>query len=407
MTNEDRRFEVARPIRKSKLKVLAGMLVLTGMAGISVQPLKAQNQNVLDRVLAQFAESGKIQAGANLPVQQGFANGGLAIYITPEVGVDPNSSYVSTVQSIAKGFNANFIPANWVTLPGSAAVRRIFVFTNVTQGNVLSVLPNPAGPNNTSGGYSPLWQVNLVAWNNPASATVLTSSAAVTAAQTAGDVTITSTPIIVECSVVLGIAPTGQLPGSKVNLSAATFAAGGSVTSTANLPLQAGYFNNEPALYITPEVGVGAGGSGSAATALSIAQGFNANYVPTAFDTLNDQNSAVDDIYVFSNFTQGNVLASSPNPAGYQNTDPNYTPIWQINLVAWNSGFKPRKLTSQQDVLNAQKNKEVTVTLAPIIVECSVIYTPRGGLLPGAEITVNNSPAFLPWSAPAFTRREK
>jgi len=396
MTNADHRFEVKRAITRPKLKVLAGMLVLSGMAGISVQPLKAQNQNVLDLVLAQFAESGKIQAGANLPVQQGFANGGLAIYITPEVGVDPNSSFVSTAQGIAKGFNANFIPANWATLPGSAAVRSIFVFTNVTQGNVLGVLPNPAGPKNTNGGYSPLWQVNLVAWNDPANATVLTSAAAVEAAATAGQVTITSTPIIVECSVVLGLAPTGQLPGSHVNLSAATFAAGGSVTSTANLPLQAGYFNHEPALYITPEVGVGLGGSAFAATAQSIAQGFNATYVPTAFDTLNDRNSAVDDIYVFSNFTQGNVLASAPHPAGVENSDPNYTPLWQINLVAWNPGFKPRRLTSQQDILTAQKDKEVTVTLAPIIVECSVIYTPRGGLLPGAEITVNSGGPWLP-----------
>jgi hypothetical protein len=390
MTNGDLRFEVTRALRKSKFNVLAGMLVLSGMAGISVQPLKAQNENRLDRVLAQFADSGKIQAGANLPVQQGFANGGVAIYITPEVGVDPNSSFVSTAQGIAKGFNANFIPALWVTLPGSPAVRSIFVFTNVTQGNVLGVLPNVAGPNNTNGGYSPLWQVSLVAWNTPASATVLTSAAAIEAAATAGQVTITSTPIIVECSVVLGIPPTGQLPGSRVDLSAPTFAAGGSVTSIANLPLQAGYFNREPALYITPEVGIGAGGSAFVATAQGIAQGFNANYVPTAFNTLNDQNGAVDDIYVFSNFTQGNVLASSPHPAGPQNTDPNYTPIWQINLVAWNSGFTPRRLTSQQDIVNAQKNKEVTITLAPIIVECSVIYTPSGGLLPGAEITVNN-----------------
>ncbi len=390
MSDAGHHFEVVRAIRKSTLKILTGMLVLSGMAAISVQPLKAQDNSRLDFVLAQFADSGKIEAGANLPVQQGFANGGLAIYITPEVGVDPNSSFVTTAQGIAKGFNANFIPANWATLPGSAAVRSIFVFTNVTQGNVLGVLPSPAGPSNTNGGYSPLWQVQLVAWNNPASATVLTSAAAVNAAATAGQVTITTTPIIVECSVVLGIPPTGQLPGSRVDLAAPTFAAGGSVTSIANLPLQAGYFNREPALYITPEVGIGAGGSAFAATAQGIAQGFNANYVPTAFNTLNDQNKAVDDIYVFSNFTQGNVLASAPNPAGPQNTDPNYTPIWQINLVAWNSGFKPRRLTSQQDILNAQKNKEVTITLAPIIVECSVIYTPSGGLLPGAEITVNN-----------------
>jgi len=392
MATGERRFQVMRAIRKSRFKVLAGMLVFSGMTGISVPPLNAQNQNGLDFVLAQFAESGKIQAGAALPVQQGFADGGVAIYITPDVGVDPNSAYVATAQSIAQGFHANFIPANWVTLVGSAAVRQIYVFTDGSQGNVLSALPAPAGPNNTRG-YSPLWQVNLVTRNSAANTTLYTSSAAVTGAGPTGtgDLAITSTTIIVECSAVLGIAPTGQLPGTKIELAAATFAAGSAVTSTANLPLQAGYYNHEPALYITPEVGVGAGATSADATAAqSIAQNFNANYIPTAFSTLNDQNRAVDDIYVFTNFTQGNVLASSPHPAGYQNTDPNYTPLWQINLVAWNPGFKPRRLTSQQDVLTAQKDKEVTITLAPIIVECSVIYTPGGGLLPGAAITVNN-----------------
>ena len=78
---------------------------------------------------------------------------------------------------------------------------------------------------------------------------------------------------------------------------------------------------------------MGAGGSGSAATALTIAQGFNATYVPAAFDTLNDENKAVDDIYVFSNFKQGNVLASAPNPAGAQNTDP-ITPRYG-KLIWW------------------------------------------------------------------------
>ncbi len=102
MSDAGHHFEVVRAIRKSTLKILTGMLVLSGMAAISVQPLKAQDNSRLDFVLAQFADSGKIEAGANLPVQQGFANGGLAIYITPEVGVDPNSSFVTTAQGIAK-----------------------------------------------------------------------------------------------------------------------------------------------------------------------------------------------------------------------------------------------------------------------------------------------------------------
>lgn len=51
---------------------------------------------------------------------------------------------------------------------------------------------------------------------------------------------------------------------------------------------------------------------------------------------------AVDDIFVFANFTQGNVLASSPHPAGPENTDTNYSPLWQISLVSWNPGTQPR-----------------------------------------------------------------
>jgi hypothetical protein len=44
---------------------------------------------------------------------------------------------------------------------------------------------------------------------------------------------------------------------------------------------------------------------------------------------------AVDDIFVFTNSNEGNVLASAPNPAGSGNTDTDYTPLWQVNLVSW------------------------------------------------------------------------
>jgi len=60
------------------------------------------------------------------------------------------------------GFNANFIPQNFASLPGSGAVDDIFVFTNFSQSNVLASAPEPAGPGNTDTDYTPPWQVNLV-----------------------------------------------------------------------------------------------------------------------------------------------------------------------------------------------------------------------------------------------------
>jgi hypothetical protein len=325
-----------------------------------------------------------VQPRAVLPLQIGFARGGTALYITPEVGVDPSAGadIVATAQEVAKGFGANFIPTNFSTLPNSPAVRNIFVFT--TQGNVLSATPTPAGPGNTNANYSPLWQVNLVAWNPGSTVTVLTSTEEVEAAQAAGQVTVTPTPIIVECSVIFSLSPGGVLPDSKVVLDALGAAAGGSVSSKVSLPLQAGFYNNKTALYITPEVGV-TPGSAFTSLAQTVAEGFNSNFVPTAFGAL-PGSGAVDDIFVFTNFSQGNVLASAPNPAGPTNTNTDYSPLWQVNLVSWNAGHRARALTSQADILNAAAAGEVTITKTNIIVECSVIFTPSGGLLPGVKI---------------------
>ena len=152
------------------------------------------------------------------------------------------------------------------------------------------------------------------------------------------------------------------------------------------LPLQSGFFDGSTALYITPEVGVDPNAPAAIiAAAHQVANGFNSNFIPTNFGTL-PGSPAVDDIFVFTNFTQGNVLASAPHPAGPANTDANYSPLWQVSLVAWNSGRQGRVLKSQTDINDAASSGDVTVTKTPIIVECSVVFTPGGGLLPGARL---------------------
>jgi len=152
------------------------------------------------------------------------------------------------------------------------------------------------------------------------------------------------------------------------------------------LPLQKGFFNGAEALYITPEVGVDPNAPSAIITAAQqVAKGFNSTFIPTNFGTL-PNSPAVDDIFVFSNFKQGNVLASAPHPAGPANADTNYSPLWQVSLVAWNSGRQGRVLTSQTDIENAAHDGDVTITKTPIIVECSVMFTPSGGLLPGTSI---------------------
>jgi hypothetical protein len=158
----------------------------------------------------------------------------------------------------------------------------------------------------------------------------------------------------------------------------------------ATLPLQVGFFDGATALYITPEVGVDPNAPAAIiAAAKQVATGFNSNFIPQNFGVL-PGSTAVDDIFVFTNFAQGNVLASAPHPAGPTNTDTNYSPLWQVNLVSWNPGRQPRVLKSQTDITNAAAAGDVAIQKTPIIVECSVIFTPGGGVLPGARITRND-----------------
>ena len=108
--------------------------------------------------------------------------------------------------------------------------------------------------------------------------------------------------------------------------------------------------------------------------------------MPLLANVLTASPAAVDDIYHVTNFTQGNVIPSAPIPAGPGNTDPNYSPLWQVSLVTWNSGTSPYVLKSEEDVKTAEANGLVTIVKTNIVVNRPVIYTPFGGLLPTAKI---------------------
>ena len=213
------RREVLKSLRNRKLIQRAAALVFAGVAsiGIAYGALRAQNRAGLDSILDEIAAGRKVSPRVSLPLQVGFFNGATALYITPEVGVDPNApaAVIAAAKQVAIGFKSNFIPQNFGTLPNSPAVDDIFVFTNFTQGNVLASAPHPAGPANTDTNYSPLWQVSLVSWNSGRQPRALKSQTDILDAASAGDVTIQKTPIIVECSVIF--TPGGDLlPGARI-----------------------------------------------------------------------------------------------------------------------------------------------------------------------------------------------
>ena len=89
-----------------------------------------------------------------------------------------------------------------------------------------------------------------------------------------------------------------------------------------------------------------------------------------------------------TNFTQANIIASAPNPTGPGNLDQEYSPLWVVSTVTWNNGTTPYTLTSEAAVTAAAANGLVTVGETNIVVNCPVVFTEAGGLLPNTKITI-------------------
>ena len=84
----------------------------SGFASGTLKAQEGSDQSGLRDILADLASGRNVSARVSLPLTIGFFNGQTALYITPEVGVDPSAgqSTVAAAQQIAAGFNANFIP---------------------------------------------------------------------------------------------------------------------------------------------------------------------------------------------------------------------------------------------------------------------------------------------------------
>jgi hypothetical protein len=125
----------------------------------------------------------------------------------------------------------------------------------------------------------------------------------------------------------------------------------------------------------------------------TIAQQQGVNYVPQLSNAIDAPNGAVDDIYVFTNSEESdqyNILPSEPKPVGPYNRDTAYSPLWQVSKVTWKDGVRQRTLTSEKEVLDAEAKGLVLVEKTRAVLNCPVLYTDAGGLLPKAVVRLKD-----------------
>ena len=144
------------------------------------------------------------------------------------------------------------------------------------------------------------------------------------------------------------------------------------------LPAVMGWFEGQVVHYVTTDTSDAA-----------MATDMGVNFVPRlayALGTPAGTPNAVERIYRFTNFEQGNVLPSAPVPTGPGNKDRAYSPVWVLVMVTWRAGQQPRILRSEEEVLAAQEKGQVSLQTTQAVVNCPVIITAQGGALRGARL---------------------
>lgn len=151
-------------------------------------------------------------------------------------------------------------------------------------------------------------------------------------------------------------------------------------TNYIEIPLQPGWFEGRRVWYITTDM-----------SDPVMAKNADVNLVPALANALPAEPripgtpSSIDRIYKFMNFEQGSVLPSIPQPLGGRNTNPQYSPLWQLYAVYWQPGKVPHELHSEQEVLEAEDQGVIRIVPLRIIVNCPVVKV-DGELLPGSRI---------------------
>jgi hypothetical protein len=127
-----------------------------------------------------------------------------AVLALPALGQEGGSALSPTVTHFAqsqtlgfyRGKTVEYLDLGQVKLGAGNKLAPIWAFANGATGqfNIIDTVPG-------QGAYSPLWSVRMVTWKSGVTPRVLRSRAAVVSAQRAGDVTIRSMPVVVNCPV--------------------------------------------------------------------------------------------------------------------------------------------------------------------------------------------------------------
>ena len=311
------------------------------------------NQSSVANELGSVLKLSQSNIPIDIPMMKGYENGHEIFFIATDAS-DNQTAAAITNQT---GFKVNVAPV-LIKTPESAR-NQAFGFTNGIPGNgpfgfQLPVIAAKPGDQ----GYSPLWQLNLVEWNQNANPKELKSVEEIMSAQQNGSLTVKKADVIVNHPVIKWEGGSLKIKENK-NVNDDTPYVGGQVLNidTKNLVVtivaHRGWGpDGRTVYYIVTD-----------ATPKMPADMMGVAYVPSG-EKLASTPVAVD-LFQFMNGINGSGPMGFQAGIGAANTaDASYSPMWRISFIEWKDPSKARILETVNDITTMAQAGMISITPA-------------------------------------------
>jgi hypothetical protein len=340
------------------LTLAVGIFLLTSVAAAAT--VSSLQQQVFAQQVTEETEPGSVLKLArtnvpmDIPLLKGYENGNEIYFIATDVSDEKTAAFATNLT----GFKVNYAPALAQT-PDSAR-DQAYAFTNGVAGDgpfgfqipVVNAKPGDEG-------YSPLWQVNEVTWNDNATARELKSVQEITTAEQNGELSINDTDIVVNHPAIQWQNGSLMVREDANSINDDTPYMGGQVLNidTENMVVT-----------MVAHRGWGPDGKTIYYIVTDATPEMPANMMGVSHTPINEQlvgTPVAPGLFQFTNGINGS------GPMGFQAGigesapgDQNYSPMWFISFIEWNDPSQARVLETVNDVAEMQQAGLITVTPA-------------------------------------------
>ena len=286
----------------------------------------------------------------DIPLMKGYENGNEVYFIATDASDNQTASAITN----QTGFKVNLAPV--LAKTPEAARNQAYGFTNGIPGNgpfgfQLPVVVTKPGDQ----GYSPLWQLNLVKWNQGVNPKEIKSVQEITAAQQNGSLTVTKTDTIVNH-------PAIKWEGGSLKIKQ-------DKNITDDTPYMEGQVLNIDTSKMTVTFvahrGWGPDGKTIYYIVTDATPEMPANMMGVPFvqaDELIATTPVAVDLLQFGKGIRGSGPMGFQSGIGGANPDDtNYSPMWRISFIEWKDPSKARILENMHDVAAMQAAGLITI----------------------------------------------